>query len=316
MEVTYLAGGVSNVVLLVEPGDSHSESFVLKQARGQLRVAEPWFCSTERIWREVAYLRSCERLLSPPPQVGDLTAETPRVLWEDREQYLFAMQTAPVKHTTWKERLLAGKFDERWTQLAGRLLAQLHARTWCDPATAADFAECQYFDDLRLDPYYRQVGRVRPELQAAMSRLVDSVQSHRCCLVHGDFSPKNLLVHDRGMLLIDCEVGHYGDPAFDLGFVLTHLVLKECLRDPECAGHLTLEATLPASFLAAYYDLLGKAISPEECRALEQRAIANLGGCLLARLAGKSPVEYRARLPVDRLWKLGLGWLAILDEPL
>jgi aminoglycoside phosphotransferase (APT) family kinase protein len=310
LEVTFLAGGVSNVVLLVERPARPGERFVLKQARGQLRVAEPWFCSVERIWREVAYLRACEELLDPPPSEGELTASTPAVLWEDRANYAFAMQTAPVEQTTWKSRLLAGDYDLRLARLAGNLLGQLHARTWLEPAIAAEFADLQFFEDLRVDPYYRHLVRTRPELAPAILELISSLHDNRRCLVHGDFSPKNLLAHAGGLMLIDCEVGHFGDPAFDLGFVLTHLVLKETLRDSSVLAGDALQAPLPREFLGAYWDVLRPVIATEETGYLQSRMRTNLGGCLLARLAGKSPVEYRDRLPVKRVWNLGQRLLA------
>lgn len=309
LKITMLAGGVSNAVLLVERPTRPSENFVLKQARGQLRVAEPWFCSVERIWREVAYLRVSRTLLDPPPREEGLAASTPMVLWEDRENYLFAMEAAPAQHTTWKAQLLTGDFDLRLARLAGKLLGQLHARTWLDSAIAYEFADDQYFDDLRIDPYYRHLARTRPELEPAIGRLIASLRENRRCLVHGDFSPKNLLAHSGGLLLIDCEVGHYGDPAFDLGFLLTHLVFKETLRDAEVLARDPLQATLPREFLAAYWDKLRPSLTAEEQQHLQARIRRNLGGCLLARLAGKSPVEYRDRLPIAQAWDLGAALL-------
>jgi aminoglycoside phosphotransferase (APT) family kinase protein len=310
LEVTFLAGGVSNVVLLLERPARPDERFVLKQARGQLQVAEPWFCSVERIWREVAYLRACEELLDPPPREAELTASTPAVLWEDRANYAFTMQAAPAEHTTWKSRLLTGDFDLRLARLAGKLLGQLHARTWLAPAIATEFADLKFFDDLRIDPYYRHLARTRPELAPAIEELISSLHDNRRCLVHGDFSPKNLLAHAGGLMLIDCEVGHFGDPAFDLGFVLTHLVLKETLRDSSFLAADALQAPLPREFLGAYWDVLRPVIATEETGHLQSRMRTNLGGCLLARLAGKSPVEYRDRLPVERVWNLGQRLLA------
>jgi len=44
------------------------------------------------------------------------------------------------------------------------------------------------------------------------------MSAHRICLVLADFSPKNILITDQGIHLVDFETAHYGDPAFDLGF--------------------------------------------------------------------------------------------------
>jgi aminoglycoside phosphotransferase (APT) family kinase protein len=231
--VAELTGGVSNVVLLVER-PARGERFVVKQARGQLRVKEEWLCPVERIWREVATLRTCGELLTASGETrgvvseGELRATVPKLLWEDRDNYAYAMTAAPAEHRTWKAALLAGQIESGPTLAAacGQLLATLHAGSWNDPALAGQFDERTYFDQLRLDPYYRHMARSHADLQPAIERLIDSVWHHRRALVHGDFSPKNLLVWPGHVMLIDFEVGHYGDPAFDLGFFLSHLVLK------------------------------------------------------------------------------------------
>ena len=108
--------------------------------------------------------------------------------------------------------------------------------------------------------------------------------STRLALVHGDISPKNILCGPAGPVILDAECAWYGDPAFDLAFVLNHLLLK-------CAW---LPAAGPA-FLNAF-DALFQAyragIDWEPAPALERRAARLLGGLLLARIDGKSPVEY------------------------
>ena len=151
------------------------------------------------------------------------------MLFEDRENYAFAMTAAPLGHRSWKEQLLAGQFDETIAAACGQMLGRLHAGTWRDEDVAKQFGDREYFFALRVEPYYRRVAEVHADLTAAMDELICSLDENCCCLVHGDFSPKNLLVW-RGpqsdVMLIDCEVGHFGDPAFDLGFMLSHLTLK------------------------------------------------------------------------------------------
>jgi hypothetical protein len=92
-------------------------------------------------------------------------------------------------------------------------------------------------------------------------------------------------------MLIDCEVGHYGDPAFDLGFFLTHLVAKSIYFTTR-TGHTGATLGLCEAFLAAYAQSLKQAVSADDYAALERRAVLNLAGCLLARVDGKSPLEY------------------------
>lgn len=313
-----LPGGVSNVVLLVTL-PRRGERFVLKQARGRLRVKETWLCPVERIWREVEVLRICGALLRAgnwraggvsPPRPSDNALETcvPQVLWEDRQNFLFAMTAAPDGHRTWKDLLLAGETQASVgiAMACGQLLARLHATSWENAEIAARLDERAYFDQLRLDPYYRHVARVQPELAPHVERLIDSVWQHRRALVHGDFSPKNLLVSDGQVTLIDCEVGHCGDPAFDLGFFLTHLVLKSIWSGPRRSEYLRL-ATI---FWDAYRDVLSPSVSPEELAALESRMLWNLAGCTLARVDGKSPMDYLNADQQDEARQLGRQWLA------
>ncbi|MDX1948022.1 MAG: phosphotransferase [Pirellulaceae bacterium] len=309
-EVRELVGGVSNLALLVELPD-RGERFVLKQARGKLRVRDDWQCSIERIWREVQTLRTCGELLDANSQSASTgppcSFAVPRILWEDRENYAYAMTAAPHGHRTWKEILLAGETEPSQPIAAacGILLATLHGRSWNDPAVATRLADRSFFDALRLDPYYRQIARVHPDLAAPIERLIASVWEHRLCLVHGDFSPKNLLVWPGHALLIDFEVGHFGDPAFDLGFFLTHLALKSIWAG-ERGGEYR---ALAADFWRAYRDQLASLVSPTESTDLEERTVLNLAGCLLARVDGKSPVDYLAPPQQAHVRALAREWI-------
>jgi aminoglycoside phosphotransferase (APT) family kinase protein len=285
-EARELSGGVSNVVIRISR--SAGDDVVLKQVREQLNVAEPWFCSVERIWRETAVLRQCERLVGSGPSNSPRAVAVPRLLFEDRDNYLYAMSAAPTGHAVWKNELLAGETRTEIASACGTLLAALHAGSWHDESLAREFDDRRFFDDLRLDPYYRQVARVLPEFAPAIGQLVDSVLSNRHCLVHGDFSPKNLLVHDHCLMLIDFEVGHYGDPAFDLGFFLSHLVLKAVCKAPNHEPYLALID----SFWRRYEGGMTLTISPGEFSTLVARGIQNFAGCAIARLDGKSQIDY------------------------
>ena len=290
LQVRELSGGVSNVVLLVE--FSTGRRLVLKQALPRLRVAQEWLCSIERIWREVEVLRLCGRLVgndagAKRPESG-LVVRVPEVLLEDRENYLFAMTAAPAKHRTWKELLLSGSADETIAAACGRLLARLYGGSWQDAEVARQLDDRTFFRDLRISPYFDRIAQVHPDLADSIHGIVDSLWQHRRCLVHGDFSPKNLLVAGSELWLIDFEVGHFGDAAFDLGFFLTHLVLKAFYARDRANEFLRLID----AFRASYNDDLAPIAGEAELAALWQRTIGALAGCLLARVDGKSPVDY------------------------
>lgn len=293
--VQELAGGVSNMVLLVELA-GRGERFVLKQARSRLRVADEWLCPVERIWREVEVLTLCERLVAARNAERGVRsgrqfeALTPQLLWEDRENFAYAMTAAPKEHRTWKQLLLAGEL-ESGPDIAiacGELLAAIHARTWRVEQVVTQLDDRDYFERLRIEPYYRWIAQRHVDLTEPIEQLIESVGYHRRCLVHGDFSPKNLLVWPGHVMLVDFEVGHYGDPAFDLGFFLAHLVLKSVWAG-ERGGDYRRVADL---FWQAYRtEMLGK-VAAEEVEALETRMLSNLAGCMLSRVDGKSRVDY------------------------
>ena len=319
--VRELAGGVSNEVLYVSRPETPAGDFVLKQARAQLRTPDPWFCGVERIWREVEVLRVCAELLAAPPAAaGDaLVARTPRILHEDRENYAFAMSAAPERHRVWKADLLAGRADVSIARECGRLLGRLHAGSWQNAEIAKRLEDRRIFDELRLDPYYRTLARSFPADAPHLERLIESVLAHRRSLVHADFSPKNLLVYDGGLLLVDFETGHFGDPAFDLGFFLSHLVLKAVYHAPDHERYLSLAE----AFWREYQAQLAANIGGAEWRDLEHRAALNFAGCAWARLDGTSKVEYLTdfarremlrRVCRDLLARPADDWAAVVEK--
>jgi 5-methylthioribose kinase len=268
LAVRELAGGVSNTVLLVE---HRAGRFVLKQALPQLRVEQEWFCDIRRIFVEANAIRSVTAML---PE-----GSAPQVLFEDQDNYLFAMTAAEPGFEPWKSHLLASDCDTRVAEAVGRTLGAIIRQSWYSEAMAAQFADISYFDELRLDPYYTRLATIYPDLRPWMERLIESCRTRRVSLVHGDWSPKNILVKDGRAMAIDFEVMHFGDPSFDAAFLLNHLLLKTfhgIEGAPGLAGVFwkTLLAEMPA---APWF---------------EEAVIAQLGGLLLARMDGKSPAEY------------------------
>jgi 5-methylthioribose kinase len=307
IEVRELGGGVSNIVLRVSL-PRREETYVIKQARTRLRVKEEWLCPAERIWHEVAALRYCSEKLAARSQ-GFLITDVPQLLWEDQVNFAYAMTSAPQEHKTWKELLLAGELaSSRPLALAcGSLLAQLHAGSWSAGARemAAILLDRTYFVQLRVDPYYHHVARRHPDLAFALERLIDSVWQNRRCFVHGDYSPKNLLAWPGHVMLIDFEVGHFGDPAFDLGFFLTHLVCKSIWSGSGRREYVELAM----AFWHSYCQTISAAVASDELTSLEQRTLWNLAGCLLARVDGKSPVDYLSPAQQQVARELARQWI-------
>lgn len=316
-----LAGGVSNVVLRIAFDDPARADWVLKQARGQLRVADPWYCPVERIWREVDTLRLCAECVdqAPSDDAGGIVCVIPDVVFEDRANYVYAMTAAPPDHTVWKQQLLAGATNRDVARACGRLLAALHATTWGSVNVATELGDRTFFEQLRVDPYYRHVARHYDEFRPWLEALIESTDANLHCLVHGDFSPKNLLLFDRRVMLVDFEVGHFGDPAFDLGFFLTHLVLKSIHAVPARSPEYW---QLGTNFLNTYETAMRPRIGDDAFASLTQRATRHVAGCLIARIDGKSKVEYlndaESRKSVRnlsrRLFRVSLDWSDVIRE--
>jgi 5-methylthioribose kinase len=307
--VRALGWGVSNIVLRVEVAGQ--APLVLKQSRERLRTEALWVSRLERIWTE----RDALKLLATILPHGTV----PEVVFEDEANYLIAMTCAPDDAAVWKERLLAGQTDWRVAHRAGEILGTIHAETVNHPALTGRLADTPLFDELRIDPFYRTVARVHRDLKPRLDALIASMPTApEQTFVHADFSPKNILIHSAGLTLVDFETAHAGDPAFDLGFFLSHLVLKAFRATPELTRthpdpallvrpHPTLPHPLGSSwadylqqsglqpyealiqaFWAAYLNRTG----PQRDGDRVARATLHAAACALARVDGKSKVDY------------------------
>ena len=123
------------------------------------------------------------------------------------------MTCAPPDATVWKGRLLAGEADPAVARRAGEVLGTIHAETSGHPDLKGRWADLVVFDQLRVDPFYRTIARVHPDLAPQVEALIARMRGvPGACLVLADFSPKNILVHSRGLTLVDFETAHAGDP--------------------------------------------------------------------------------------------------------
>jgi 5-methylthioribose kinase len=282
IDVRELSGGVSNIVLRV---DVRGEPpFVIKQCRERLRVVMDWRAPLDRIWTERAALGLLHSILPD--------GAVPTVLFEDRPEYLFAMTCAPDDAVTWKTQLMAGLVDPDVAARLGTILGTIHASAPDHPALREELSNTSLFDELRVDPYYRTAARSHPDLASRIDALIHAMNLpvSEQTLVLGDFSPKNILVHSGGLILLDFECAHAGDAAFDLGFFLTHLLLKSIRAASNDRQIASRYLGLTPLFWDSYLDRrgLGTAARSE----LVRRAIRHVAACSLARVDGKSPVEY------------------------
>lgn len=300
-----LAGGVSADIWRV---DLEGGPVCVKRALPRLKVASDWRAPVERGTYEARWMQL----------VGAISPESvPRLLGRDPEAGLFVMEFLdPSRFPLWKAELSRGRVDPNFAALVGSRIGWIHASTAGNPETASRFATDSIFQALRLEPYLRTTAVAHPDRACQLEELASLTARTRLALVHGDVSPKNLLVGPEGPVFLDSECAWYGDPAFDLAFCLNHLLLKCLLVRSATQKLLACFDVLVQSYLAE--------VTWEPRPELEARAAHLLPGLLLARVDGKSPVEYltersqrnlvrrvaRALLaePVDELVSVRRSW--------
>ena len=268
-----LRGGVSNrAVWLRRAGGA---DWVLKQALGKLRVQVDWFSAPERIIREAEGLRWLGRIIP---------CHVPELIFLDPAQNILAMTCVPQPHKNWKSLLLNGRGSMQHARSFGRLLARIHNAATQHPELAHEFAERRFFEELRLEPYYGYTARQTPAAARFLKQLTDDTRLRQHALVHGDYSPKNVLIRGDGLTILDFEVIHFGDPAFDIGFSLTHFLSK--------AHYMPTHREVFLEMARHYWQSYSAELTAPLRDIMRLYALRHTLACCLARVAGRSPLEY------------------------
>jgi len=273
LEFEKLAGGVSSDIWRV---DLPSGSVCIKRALPKLRVETDWFAPVERNAYEVGWYETAAAV--EPDAV-------PSLVGHDPQAGLFAMAFLdPAQYRQWKADLLLGRADAAVAAEVGRRIARIHAATAGSSAIAARFPTDRIFHAIRLEPYLEATAAHHPDLKDVLFGLSRRTAGRRLALVHGDVSPKNILIGPAGPVFIDAECAWYGDPVFDISFCLKHMLLK-CLWNRHCAR----------AYMACFdalFDTWLSGVDWEPRDEAEARAATLLPGLFLGRVDGRSPVEY------------------------
>jgi 5-methylthioribose kinase len=289
-----LTGGVSSDIVRVETASGRV--FCAKRALPKLKVKADWEAPLERNHYEVAWLRRASAI-SP--------GSAPAVIAEDRARGIALLDYLPPEDfALWKSELLAGRADPSIAGRVATVLGTIHRATLNDATAAAEFPTDDLIDALRLDPYLRFTAGRHPALSAHILKVVETTARTKMALVHGDVSPKNILIAkaDGHPVLLDAETAWYGDPAFDAAFLLNHLMLKS-IHLPQLNTELMR--------LAGVFSDLWLGHFPADLRAgLEARVAALLPCLMLARVDGKSPVEYLVPATQQRVRDIAMPLIA------
>jgi aminoglycoside phosphotransferase (APT) family kinase protein len=291
-DIVPLTGGVSSLIVRVDTRDG---PVCIKQALPELKVASHWRAPLARNHAELAWIR----------EVGEILPQSvPRILGEDTASYCFAMQWLPPdQHPVWKHQLRDGQVSTDFSVQVAQHLAMIHASTACQPALAARFAFDQNFFELRLDPYFGASAQVHPDCAEALHALIAQTADKRLALIHGDVSPKNILAGPSGPIFLDAECAVYGDPAFDVAFCLTHLMAKCLWRPAWTDEYLTCFDAFASHYLAG--------VNWESVASIEARTATLLAAILLARVDGKSPLEYLTEPDRAKLRAFARRWVLL-----
>jgi len=269
--VEVLTGGVSCVVLAVK---SAQREIVVKQALPELKTKAKWVADQRRAIVEADAMRVYQSIT--PDSV-------PELLDCDEANFTLTMSRLPNTCTNWKQDMLEGRIHPEMGEKLGKILAQWHNETTVNAVIKAKFMEGELFEQLRVSPFYRAVADKNPNLLQVINSLIKEITTEKIALVHGDFSPKNILATpDHSPIVLDFEVAHTGNPVFDLGFICAHLLCKT-IRTDNSAEKEALIATA-TNFLNSYRQSCNLAIADN----LPQHVAL----IALARVEGVSPVNY------------------------
>lgn len=281
-----LKGGVSNKTILFTRGNG--EQWVIKQALTKLRVAQDWYCGQERLEIEFKGMQWLSAVL-PEGCV-------PKPVFFNESNHVLAMKAVPQPHDNLKSLLLQGLIDIELMGNLGSLLGMIHSAGKGSAEAQSLFNDRTFFKSLRLEAYYQFTSSQLPASKPFFANLISETLDIRQTVVHGDFSPKNILVRNRKLILLDHEVMHYGDPAFDIGFCLCHLLSK--------ANHFD---DLRSKFIQAAHMFWKSYVKNNDAdKQTEERAVRHTIGCLLARIKGRSPLEYLNERSKQRQMNVGL----------
>ena len=293
LTVRPLAGGVASDIAVVDLG---ARQVCVKFALARLKVAQDWRAPVQRNRAEYAWLEFAGTVAP---------GNTPRLFGWSATGNGFAMEyLAGPGVRLWKVDLLAGR-TPAVAGAVGAVLGRIHQASAAPDFETGLFENRDDFRALRIEPYLSFTAARHPPVAAKLAALAQGLYAARQVLVHGDVSPKNIMLRQGGPVFLDAECATMGDGAFDISFCLNHLILK-ALHLPGQRAALLAEAL-------ALWQAYAPHVTWEDRGGLEARVAALTPALMLARVDGKSPVEYLTGAERDEVRRLALAFIA--DSP-
>lgn len=292
-DVSPLTGGVASDIAMVALQDRR---LCVKFALPKLKVRADWFAPVHRNAAEYAWLEVASHLL-PESAV--------KLYGRSEKEHGFAMEFIEGDDVyLWKEALLAGASPKEEAKQVATMLGTIHAASTQPDFNTAYFQNRDDFHALRIEPYLLHTAKQHPHLHTPLKKLADGLYDQAKVLLHGDASPKNILFRKDGPVLLDAECATMGDASFDPSFCLNHLVLK--------AAHLPTMRTALLESVIEFWDTYKEHVTWEEPEDLEARICRLLPALMLARIDGKSPVEYLTDEKRTQVCQISIS---LIEEP-
>jgi aminoglycoside phosphotransferase (APT) family kinase protein len=289
-DIHMLTGGVASDIASLRVGQ---RQYCVKFALPKLKVAADWFAPVHRNAAEYTWLKVAAEIV--PESAVSLYGRS-----EDLHGFAMEFVTGDDVYL-WKSALMAGQGSRNEARAVGDMLGRIHAASVAPDFDRSPFENRDDFRALRIEPYLTFTAAAHPAVAAELNSLSEWLYHSDTVLVHGDVSPKNILIREGGPIILDAECATMGDAAFDLSFCLNHLVLK-ALRLSDLRSD-PLEGA--AQLWAAYK----KHVTWEDTDNLEAKVCKLVPALMLGRVDGKSPVDYLDEIACERVRATALAFI-------
>ncbi len=273
INVEPLKGGVSCEIYKV---DTTTNSYCIKKALKKLRVEKDWYADPIRSYYEYLWLKKTKKIL--PSSIPEV------ISYNRMKNYLIIEYLNMSRYSNLKEDLLKGKVDlDNLNKIAKKLL-YIHKNLKSNYNKKIFQTHNFNFIKLRINPYLLELNKTYPELKKYINETVNLLRNNQHTVIHADFTPKNILVSKNKQIILDAETANYGDPSFDIVSLINHLIIKLLFVNKNKKNFVLA--------LKKIFNTYHSNVTWEEKQDIIKRSLTLLPLMMLARVDGKSPVEY------------------------